>query len=124
MATTGDPTRRNRTRDALDHKPDATGADSEAAQAEKSSVKKGKKEKVRKGQDPAQENTCSWGAKAHTLVLARLGDMRRRTRKSSGIKNYKKTRRKNQPPYDAVLFRATQRRRNVNSRNVNEPLAD
>ncbi len=89
MAATGDPTRKNRTRNALGHEPDATGADSKAAQVEKSSTKKRKKTKARKGRDPVQENTCSRGAKAHALVLARLGDTRRRTRKKLWNKNYK-----------------------------------
>ncbi len=94
MAATGDPTRRNCTRDALGREPDATGADFEAAQAEKSSAKKGKKKKrAQKGRDPAQENTCSRGARAHALVLARLEDTRRRTqkRKTPDKKNDKKT---------------------------------
>ncbi len=84
-ATGNDPTGRNHNRDALGREPDATGADSEAAQAEKSSKKKKrKKERAGKGRDPAQENTCLRGAKAHTLVLARLGDTRRRIQKGSG----------------------------------------
>ncbi len=65
-AATGDPTRRNRTHDALGREPDATGVDSEATQAEKSSAKKRKKEKRREKVETPCKKTCARWVQGHT----------------------------------------------------------
>ncbi len=93
-----DPKGRNRTCDALGHKLDATGVDSEAAQAKKSSAKKKKKEKAQKGLRP-RAGTRACRVRKHTRSYQRGSRIRNVAhKKAPDKKNYKKTGRKNQPP--------------------------
>ncbi len=76
MAATGDPTRRNCTCDALGREPDTTGADSEAARAEKSSAKKEKKKKRRKKVETPSKKTRARGVQGHTRLYLRGSGIR------------------------------------------------
>ncbi len=82
-ATGKDPTGRYRTRDALDRKLDATKADSETTQAEKSFAKK-EKRKGAKWWKPREEKHVLAGCEDTHARSGAAGDTRHCTQKSSG----------------------------------------
>ncbi len=104
-ATGKDLTGKNRTRDALGCKPDATGADLEAAQAEKSFAKKGRCG----GPRPRMKEHALMGAKTHALVWRGSGDAN--VAHQEGLWTERKTGCENQPPREMALVWGTRRRR-------------